>query len=328
MREFERAQRVGLTAIALALLIRLYTAGMPEKILDFLSRPDVAAFLIYLETGRDVRFSASSEEFFPDFAESFPAAARKTEEPVIPAFSGEEEVELYYGADKNPDIGTLLARPLSWQLFAEEPAVLILHTHATESYTRAGEKYKESSAWRTVDEGYNLLSVGEAVAKLLNEAGIPTLQDRQMHDYPSYNGSYTRSRKSVREILEENPTISLILDLHRDASGEGSAQMRTRAVVNGEPSAQLMVVVGTNHKGYEENLSLGLKLHALLEKTHPGLMRPLQLRAQRFNQDLLPGALLIEVGAAGNTREEALRAATALAEGVIALARGSVEGNT
>ena len=83
MREFERAQRVGLTAIALALLIRLYTAGMPEKILDFLSRPDVAAFLIYLETGRDVRFSAYSEEFSPDFAESFPDAARKTEEPVL-----------------------------------------------------------------------------------------------------------------------------------------------------------------------------------------------------------------------------------------------------
>lgn len=325
MREFERAQRVGLAAIALALVIRLYTFGMPVKILEFLSRPEVAAFLIYLETGRDVRFSTSSEGFSPDFAESFPAAAMEEQVPVIPAFSGEEEVTLYYAADKNPDIAALLARPLSWDLFGDTPKVLILHTHATESYTKAGESYQETSAWRTVDEGYNLLSVGELVANILNEAGIPTLQDRQMHDYPSYNGSYTRSRKSVREILKENPAISLILDLHRDASGEGSTQMRTRAEVEGEPSAQLMVVLGTNHKGYEENLSLGLKLHALLERTHPGLMRPLQLRAQRFNQDLLPGALLIEVGAAGNTRAEALRAAQALAEGIIALARGSVE---
>lgn len=325
MREFERAQRVGLAAIALALVIRLYTFGMPVKILEFLSRPEVAAFLIYLETGRDVRFSTSSEGFSPDFAESFPVAAMEEQVPVIPAFSGEEEVTLYYAADKNPDIAALLARPLSWDLFGDTPKVLILHTHATESYTKAGESYQETSAWRTVDEGYNLLSVGELVANILNEAGIPTLQDRQMHDYPSYNGSYTRSRKSVREILKENPAISLILDLHRDASGEGSTQMRTRAEVEGEPSAQLMVVLGTNHKGYEENLSLGLKLHALLERTHPGLMRPLQLRAQRFNQDLLPGALLIEVGAAGNTRAEALRAAQALAEGIIALARGSVE---
>ena len=84
-----------------------------------------------------------------------------------------------------------------------------------------------------------------------------------------------------------------------------------------------MVVLGTNHKGYEENLSLGLKLHALLEQTHPGLMRPLQLRAQRFNQDLLPGALLIEVGAAGNTHPEAMKAAEALAQAVISLSQGS-----
>ena len=62
-----------------------------------------------------------------------------------------------------------------------------------------------------------------------------------------------------------------------------------------------MIVIGTNHEAYEENLSLGLKLHVQLEQLFPGIMRPLQLRAQRFNQDLSPGALLIEVGAAGNT---------------------------
>ena len=99
--------------------------------------------------------------------------------------------------------------------------------------------------------------------------------------------------------------------------------MRTLAQVEGESSAQLMMVLGTNHKGYEENLSLGLKLHALLERTHPGLMRPLQLRAQRFNQDLLPGTLLIEVGAAGNTHPEAMTAAEVLAQAIIALSLGT-----
>lgn len=323
MRQFQRARRVGHASIALALVLRLWTMGLPEKITAFLAQVDISAILTYLETGHNVRFSASLDTFSPDFMESPSPAATKPPEPVLPAFSGEESVEIFYAADKNPDIPGLLTKPLEWSLLGEEPTVLILHTHSTESYTKTKEVYKETSSWRTLDEQYNLLAIGNRVAQLLTEAGIPTLQDRELHDYPSYNGSYTRARKSINAFLKENPTIRLILDLHRDASGEGAVQMRTRALVNGEPSAQLMVVLGTNHKGYEENLSLGLKLHALLEQTHPGLMRPLQLRAQRFNQDLSPGALLIEVGAAGNTHPEAMTAAETLAQAIIALAHGT-----
>ena len=84
-----------------------------------------------------------------------------------------------------------------------------------------------------------------------------------------------------------------------------------------------MVVIGTNHANYEENLSLGLKLHAQLEQQAPGIMRPLQLRAQRFNQDLSPGALLIEVGAAGNTLDQALAAVDPLSHAIIDLAEGT-----
>ena len=323
MRQFQRARRVGLASIALALVLRLWTMGLPEKITALLAQLDITAISTYIETGRNVRFSPSLDTFSPDFMESPGPAAKEPEVPAIPVFSGEETVEIFYAADKNPDIPGLLAKPLDWSLRGEEPTVLILHTHATESYTRTTETYRETASWRTLDDRYNLVSIGDRVAQLLTEAGIPTVQDRQLHDYPSYNGSYTRARKSIKAFLEEYPTIRLILDLHRDASGEGAAQMRTRALVDGEPSAQLMVVLGTNHKGYEENLSLGLKLHALLEQTHPGLMRPLQLRAQRFNQDLLPGALLIEVGAAGNTHPEAMKAAEALAQAVISLSQGS-----
>ena len=151
------------------------------------------------------------------------------------------------------------------------------------------------------------------------------IQDENTHDYPSYSGSYIRSRQSVREILKEHPTIRLVLDLHRDAAGEGGRQLRTLATVNGETSAQLMIVIGTNHESYEENLSLGLKLHVRLEQQSPGIMRPLQLRTQRFNQDLSPGALLIEVGAAGNSHNEARLAATQLAQAIVALAKGSTD---
>ena len=115
-----------------------------------------------------------------------------------------------------------------------------------------------------------------------------------------------------------------MLDLHRDASG-GTRQLRTLAQSRGRDCAQLMVIVGTNYDTWEENLSLALKLHAQLETQCPGITRPLQLREQRFNEDLSPGGLLIEVGSAGNTHDEALRAAEELANAIAALAKGTRE---
>ena len=163
------------------------------------------------------------------------------------------------------------------------------------------------------------------MGEILAENGITAIQDRELHDYPSYNGSYTDARKSIKSYLEEYPTIQMVLDLHRDASGGKNGQLRTKATVNGQTSAQLMVVLGTNHEDYEKNLSLGLKLHAQLESQAGGIMRPLQLRAQRFNQDLCSGALLVEVGAAGNTHAEAMLAAEELGKAIVALAKGTAE---
>lgn len=317
--EQHHARRVGSAAVACALLIRLFSSGITEALADWLIQPNIAAFLIYLETGRDVRFSSSQEVFVPRFAESPPPAIPAPTEPPLPFFSDASSIELYNACGKHPDVDKLLAEPLDWNLRGEAPTVLILHTHTTESYTRQDEPYRESAAWRTLDEGYNMLSIGKRVAELLEQSGIPVIRDTDLHDYPSYNGSYTDARKSIRTVLKENKEIRLVLDLHRDASGDGRSQMRTMASVGGKNTAQLMLVMGTNFEGYEQNLSLALKLHALLEQRAPGIMRPLQLRASRFNQDLSPGALLIEVGAAGNTHQEALRAAEQLAQAIISL---------
>lgn len=321
-----RAFRVGAAAILCALTFRLFASGLPEKLLSFLIQPNTAAFLTYLETGRDVRFSPSLEAFSVDFVESPPPAAADATEPALPSFSDADSIDMYYACAKQPDIEALLQQPLQWDLTQDAPAVLILHTHSTESYTKSGESYTETSAYRTLDENYNMLSIGARVAELLAESGIAAIQDTSLHDYPSYNGSYTDARKSIKAYLEENPTIRLVLDLHRDASEGSNGQLRTSATVNGQPSAQLMLVMGTNYDTWEDNLSLALKLHAQLEAQAPGITRPLQLRSQRFNQDLSSGGLLIEVGAAGNTHDEALRAAEELAKAIIALARGTAEG--
>ena len=315
MKQLTRARRVGITAVLCALVLRLWLGGWGGQALDFLTSPDSAAFFLYLETGRDVRFSHALPAFSPDFMESPPAATVPTE-PTLPGFSAEDKLSLYYAAAVEPDIGKLLSRPLEWNLKENPPSVLILHTHTTEGYA-------ETPGWRTTEESGNMVAIGDIVADGLTEQGIGVLHDRKLHDYPSYNGAYVRTRKSLAEYLRQYPSIRLVLDLHRDAAGEGSRQMRTQATVAGEPSAQLMIVIGTNYDTYEENLSLGLKLHVQLERMYPGITRPLQLRAARFNQDLCPGALLIEIGAAGNTQQEARRAAEALTQALAALALGT-----
>ena len=309
LKETLRTRQVGASAILIALVLRLFDPG--------------SGLMTYFETGRNVRFSSSLALFSPDFVESPAPLAPEPEIQPLPTFSGEENVEIYYAAKVRPDIPALLSQPLDWQLQGSEPTVLILHTHSTESYTQGEERYVETSAFRTLDEEFNMLCIGRRVGELLAEGGITAIQDRKIHDYPSYNSAYSDARSSLKEYLQCYPSIRLVLDLHRDASGTEEKQMRTSALVNGRESAQLMVVLGTNHAGFEENLSLGLKLHAQLEQLSPGITRPLQLRASRFNQDLSPGALLVEVGSAGNSREEALFAAHVLAQSILALARGT-----
>jgi stage II sporulation protein P len=251
---------------------------------------------------------------------------------ALPVFSEEDLdlVELTYSCGLRPDTEQLLTQPLQWDLTGDKPTVLILHTHATESYTKTTENYSESSAFRTLDEHYNMVSIGERVADILEEAGITVIHDRSLHDYPSYTGSYNQARKSIQSWLAEYPSIRLVLDLHRDASGDLNNQFRPVVTLDGVETAKIMLVMGTNasglkHPDWKENLSLGLKLQAQLERQAPGITRPISLRSQRFNQDLTPGSLLIEMGAAGNTHAEALRAAEQLAKAIIALSRGTGE---
>lgn len=330
----QRSLRAGAAVILCALLLRLGTSGFFEPLAEFLAKPNITSFLIYLETGRIVRFSQSSglelvfspESPDPDFA------ASATVPQEAPSFTAEDAagIEIKSNCSLEPDLEELITRPLTWDLRSDEPTVLILHTHTTESYTKAkGETYEESSAYRTLDEHYNMLSLGDRLTELLEDGGITVLHDRELHDYPSYNGSYSHARKSIAAYLEEYPSIRLVLDLHRDASGDEDNQMTTSAIVNGVPSAQLMLVVGTNasglsHPDWEENLALALKLHVQLERTAPGICRYVNLRSQRFNQDMSTGALLVEVGAAGNSHQEALTAVDVLAQGILALADGTV----
>ena len=328
MDSYRRSLRMGAAVILCALGLRLGSMGLGQKMSALLQNPDILSFIIYLETGRHVRFSPSLEETSNFAGESPPPVVEVFQQ--LPSFFPEdaEAVAVYNQSGLEPDLSGLIGKPLEWDLKSQEPTVLIIHTHATESYTKHGENYTESSDFRTLDEHYNMISIGDRVAEILSSHGISVLHDRDLHDYPSYNGSYASSREAIAEYLRRYPDIQLVLDLHRDASGDLNNQFRPVVQVDGQATAQMMLVMGTNasgqsHPDWQENLALGLKLHVTLEQQAPGIMRPLCLRSQRFNQDMTAGSLLIEMGAAGNSHPEALRAAEQLAYAIVTLAQGS-----
>lgn len=325
MEQRRQVLTVGTAVIALAVAIRLLSAGFFSPAAELLCKPDVISLFMYMETGRVVRFPGNpvtAPEEIPETTQPSTESPSLPEEAVV-TFSAQDLdfVKVQYHCSYRPDLKQLLTKPLQWNLKDKEPAVLILHTHATESYT--GEDIDYSGYYRSLNEQQNMLAIGDAIARELEAGGIHVLHDKTLHDYPNYNGAYDNSRATIKKYLEEYPTIRMVLDIHRDASASTAGQFATSATVGGEKSAQLMVVVGTKRAGWEENLALGLKLTALLEQENPGLCRPIDLRTERFNIDLSPGTLLVEVGSAGNTRQEAITAAKALAQGILQLAGGS-----
>lgn len=326
MDQENKVLRFGAAVILCAIVFRLLSSGVFAPVAEFLRQPRAVAFLMFLETGRSIRLSDDTE--VPGWTAESPAPGQLFEKPAAaPVFAAQdlELVKLKNAVSYQPDLEDLLTAPVSLNLKSGEPAVLILHSHATESYTKtAGQRYTESSAYRTLDEDYNLIRVGEELAGKLEDAGIRVIHDRTLHDYPSYNDSYSHSRASVQRYLTEYPTIDLVLDIHRDAADTASGQLATY-VSNGDcEAAQLMLVMGTgangqSHPHWRQNLSLALKIQVQLERLFPGICRPMSLRGSRFNQDLHPNMLLVEVGAAGDTLEEALAAIDPLAQAIISL---------
>ena len=321
----QRSIRVCAAALLSATLLRLASAGVFLPVAQALDNPQAASFFVYLQTGRVVR-TIPEQTQAEEQAESEPVSPART---ALPTFSTEDAqlVTITDSCGKNPDVEALLTEPLSWDLTTGEPAVLILHSHATESYTQTEERYEESSAYRTLDSGHNMLCLGEILAEILTEAGITVIHDTATHDYPSYNEAYSRAAASTKAYLEQYPSIHLIIDIHRDAAETDTGQMAVSCTIDGEAAAQLMFVVGTdtrlNHPDWERNLSLALKLQVLLERENPGVCRDINLSRNRYNQHLGDRALLIEIGAAGNTLEEAKRSAEVLGEAIAALGKGS-----
>ena len=213
------------------------------------------------------------------------------------------------------DMTSLLQKDSAVALGEQGVQVLIMHTHGTEAYTQSpGHAYVASGEYRTTDSSANMLRVGQEICDILNDRGISAVHSRTLNDYPAYNGSYNRALKDIQAHIQQYPTIQLVIDVHRDAIATGNTYYKTAAEVDGQQTAQLMFVTGTDaggltHDHWQDNLAFQAQLHDRLNSAYPGIMRPMSIRASRFNQHIRKGSMLVEVGACGNTLEEALAAA-------------------
>ncbi len=230
-----------------------------------------------IRINNDTAYSVSAEEYL---AKAFPIA------PIVPF--------------ESPD----------------KPKVLIVHTHGTEGFTSVdSDRYPKSElSPRTTDTTKNVVGLGTELTDALNSYGIPTVHCEIMHDEKSFLSAYSQSAKSIAEYIEKYPSIEYVIDLHRDSIVRTTNEkIKPAAEICGEKTAQIMFVIGTDdggasHPEWRKNLTAALTIQKRIAEDYPSLVRPLNLRASRFNQQFTQGSFILEVGSCGNTYEEASRA--------------------
>ena len=239
------------------------------------------------------------EQYFvalqPD--EARPADAGAVTEQQFGQGSGEKYIPCGAGSIKNntrqtaADIAAEAAQPLPFAIEKDSaaPQVLIMHTHATEDYRlSAGLWFTPGDGARSTDRSINMCAVGRVMADTLNAAGICTLHDETLNDYPSYTGSCA-------------PVCT----------------------IDGRQAAQVMIICGCDNgtsvqlPAWRQNLRFAAAWERSMEAKYPGLTRPVLFSYRFYNQDLTTGSLLIEIGGHGNNLNEALYAGYLAAQGLV-----------
>lgn len=299
-----------------------------------ISAESITKLAVKTITGRDAVAVASSEvkESIPEAEAVVPApiAVKTNEESVA-----REEyiitpipIELSNETPYEPDTDALLAAgriiPKAEELYAvygdDEPLVLILHTHGSEGFSDTSD-----SGYRTTDCEKNVVALGDRVTQKLNDSGIKTIHSPVLYDNPDFNMSYYNASLAIKKYLEEYPSISYIIDIHRDSimGEDGEYYAPTATIENKVRAAQMMFVVGTDyggsgHTGWKDNLTLALRLQCGISADYPTIMRNINLRSASFNEQYTKGSMLVEIGSCASTLDEALLSADIFAE---ALAR-------
>ncbi|MBQ4317313.1 MAG: stage II sporulation protein P [Clostridia bacterium] len=232
------------------------------------------------------------------------------------------------------DLPSLLKKPfpINSAIPNDEPLVLIIHTHGSESYLDNGyDIYSHDETFRSLDTDKNVVHIGELLCEKLNSLGINTVHDTAIYDQTDFNRSYNYSREGIKKALAKYPTIQFVIDLHRDSVFDTNGNnVKPITTLNGKQCAQLMLVIGTNeggsnHPNWRDNLTFATHLQQKMNDLYPTLARPINLRSAAFNQALTKGSVILEVGACGNTLEEAENAILLFAQAYASLLKENLQ---
>lgn len=246
---------------------------------------------------------------------------------VTPAsyMQGIDGVYVKNDAKKDYDLKKMIDSPVQLGLNknSDDPQILIVHTHATETYNNENwDYYLPQKSYRSDDDSLNMVHIGDIIGNLLTQAGYKTIHTNTHHDV-DFNRSYSSSYKEISAYLEKYPSIKVVLDVHRDTiiTGEG-VKYRTVTQIDGKQSSQVMLLMGCGndtykHPNWEKNFTLACHIQKTAAELYPNLMRPILLRDARYNEHLSTGSLLVEVGTCGNSPQEARLGAESFARVLI-----------
>ena len=196
--------------------------------------------------------------------------------------------------------------------YSDEPQILIMHTHTSESYEPYDKDWYDAAyTSRSLAPDNSVVAVGEAIAEQLAGAGISVIHDCTVYDVP-YTGAYTRSLAGVTGIMTEYPSIKAVFDVHRDAiEYEDGTRVSAVSVINGKKAAQFMLICAADDGNYGvpdymDNYHFACEIQREAEKLYPTLTRPVLFQYCQYNQQVSKGALLIEVGSHGNSIDQAV----------------------
>ena len=234
------------------------------------------------------------------------------------------EVKVQNRTDKSIDIEKILQEGANLSIKDKsKPTILIYHTHTHECYVALDNgSYMQGETTQSENEALNVIRVGNAICARLEAAGFCVIHDTEIHD-ADYNNAYAHSGKTIDKILKKYPSIEVTIDIHRDSIGvQGDKTARTSVVkeIGGKKAAQIMIISGceenniTGFPHWYDNLHFALGLQKQFSEDNPGLARPLYFADRKYDMYKTKNSVLIEVGADGNTLEQAVYSGKMLGE--------------
>lgn len=228
--------------------------------------------------------------------------------------------QTFYQIDNMTTIGKdqlcvekLLNPDMTVDTSVDGPQILIYHTHSQEGY-------KDS---KPGDLSESVVGLGDTLTKLLEDQGFSVLHDKGTYDLPDRDHAYSTAAPEIERIIKENPSIQVVIDLHRDGVGESTRLVTEQ---NGKKMAQIMFFNGLSRTTsigdiaylknpyIEDNLAFSFQMQLAAAEYYPGLTRRIYLKGYRYNMHFCPKSLLVEVGAQTNTLKEAQNSMEPLAD--------------